>query len=98
MSAWVKIGECGVDSGQIMIVDPCYVLVDDDREEKNGYTYRELLEEWNKVDWRPLHLNVQDGVVVSSGYGDGLYPVYAKYKDGRVSAVKIDFIGEEVWE
>lgn len=22
---WEKVGECGVDSGQIMIIDPCYI-------------------------------------------------------------------------
>ena len=27
-----QIGECAVDSGQIMIIDPCYVLPDEERE------------------------------------------------------------------
>ena len=25
VSAWEKIGQCGVDSGQIMLCDPCYI-------------------------------------------------------------------------
>jgi len=32
------------------------------------------------------------GVLVSTGYGDGVYPVYAEFKDGRVSKVTIEFI------
>jgi hypothetical protein len=36
------------------------------------------------------------GVAVSSGYGDGVYPVIAHYnKDGRVAKVEIKFIEED---
>jgi hypothetical protein len=31
------------------------------------------------------------GVVVSTGYGDGMYPVVATMKDGRVQKVEIRF-------
>ncbi len=34
------------------------------------------------------------GVVVSSGYGDGYYPVWVTYKDGRVAKVEIVFVDE----
>lgn len=31
-----------------------------------------------------------------TGYGDGLYPVYAKFnEDGRISKIVIDFFDEE---
>jgi hypothetical protein len=32
-------------------------------------------------------------VVFSTGYGDGVYPVYAEIEDGRVVKVVIDFNG-----
>jgi hypothetical protein len=36
------------------------------------------------------------GVAVSSGYGDGVYPVFAHYnKDGRVARVEIIFDEEK---
>ncbi|NDE78920.1 MAG: DUF4241 domain-containing protein [Chitinophagaceae bacterium] len=35
-------------------------------------------------------------VVFSSGYGDGVYPVYVQYNDdGRVAKVLIEFIGDD---
>ena len=30
MSEWELVGEAGVDSGQIIVVDPCYVINDED--------------------------------------------------------------------
>ena len=35
------------------------------------------------------------GICVSTGYGDGSYPVYARIKDGRVREVKVVFISDE---
>lgn len=35
-------------------------------------------------------------ITVSSGYGDGCYNVFAKFKDGRISAVLVEFFDEEV--
>jgi hypothetical protein len=33
--------------------------------------------------------------VFSTGYGDGLYPVYANFRDeGRISSIIIDFMGD----
>jgi hypothetical protein len=31
------------------------------------------------------------GVCVSTGWGDGYYPVYVRIKNGRVSSVTVDF-------
>jgi hypothetical protein len=36
------------------------------------------------------------GVVVSSGYGDGIYPVYVTHtSDGRVATATIVFVSDE---
>jgi len=37
---WIKIGSCGVDSGQLMIVDPCYL----DKWENDEFKYEKGLE------------------------------------------------------
>jgi hypothetical protein len=31
-------------------------------------------------------------IIVSSGYGDGMYPVFASYQDGRVASVSVRFM------
>ena len=80
------IGHCGVDSGQILLIDPCYVYKD---EYGSGGDYDECCQ-----------ITLSDvcagqtglGVVTSSGYGDGVYPVYAeKDGNGRVKQVTIVF-------
>ena len=43
------------------------------------------------------------GVVCSSGFGDGVYPVFVKRHDfgddgKRVVEMKIEFVNEEQWE
>ncbi len=101
-SKWIKIGECAVDSGQIILVDPCYVLPK--KEEKDGgYTYSDLTNRWEKGDWKEHYFEevfsgiAGTGVVVSSGIGDGCYPVYVKMVEDevmgkRVAEVKVVFL------
>lgn len=154
---WEKVGEVGVDSGQLVVCDPCYI---DDQWERGvepaghpPYTLskkgRELFPqlgtftvkwpfEWgnygdvcpqlgmsindarkqelmDEVDVDPLrdfnyrgacdvsHLTGENfgqlnykkghagaGVAFSSGYGDGIYPVFARRNsDGRIVEVRI---------
>tara|TARA_B100001245_G_C22447604_1_gene230684 strand:+ start:31 stop:393 length:363 start_codon:yes stop_codon:yes gene_type:complete len=103
---WTKIGECGVDSGQIIVVDPCYVISDESDQDKfaesKDYndldaTYDELLRAYNKDNENANTIEFKGGVVTHTGYGDGCYDVFIKtIKDGqwgeRVSALKIVFI------
>jgi hypothetical protein len=93
-------GHFAVDSGQAMVGDPCYL--DEWDTNKN--------EEWNlegKVGNYSYHgasattvsnsygeLGDARAVVFNTGYGDGLYPVYVKLEDGRVSQIVIDFLGD----
>jgi len=94
-------GSFGVDSGQAMVGDPCYL---DNWETNNN-------ESWEldgKVGQYSYHgasattiasnygeLGMSSAVVFSTGYGDGVYPVYVKLNDdGRVAMVIIDFDGE----
>lgn len=80
------IGHCGVDSGQILLIDPCYVYKD---EYGSGGDYDECCQ---------ITLSAERagqtalGVVTESGYGDGVYPVYAqKDANGRIEQVTITF-------
>jgi len=85
------IGYCGVDSGQILLIDPCYVWGDrfDADGEPTGGDYdaacRITLSEAGAGE-------VAGGVVTGTAYGDGAYPVTAEYgADGRILRVTIDF-------
>lgn len=144
-----KIGECGVDSGQLMIVDPCYLKDWKDNEFKlereyidkkgkiisygkdfNNYesklsqyknkTVNKLIEEGilKELSIKKTGEFSYDGVcretcsekssgcikngiatVFASGYGDGVYPIYAKRnKEGRIIQVIIDMLDEEITE
>jgi hypothetical protein len=104
VSDLILAGTFGVDSGQAMIGDPCYL---------DGW------EQWNseEMNFEDHHLvageygylgacnatltkgygtlGAASAVVMSTGYGDGLYPVYIKLNDdGRVAMAVIDFTGE----
>ena len=104
------VGVCGVDSGQIMLTDPCYVkdFVDEMNEggdfdaslEPNSrdeypYTYNGACSA-TCSDEMVGQLGACQGVVVSTGWGDGLYPVYVTYsEDGRIATATISFLGED---
>jgi hypothetical protein len=155
----IQIGVVGVDSGQVLICDPCYIDSEwDSKDEyerdqifdvkfhgvvsvfdmgealKNGINFMTPLKQYENMTMNELvkeglakerkvretgvfgyngccratsskdlggQLNYKmghagAGVAVSSGYGDGVYPVIAHYnKDGRVSKVEILFDDED---
>ena len=99
------VGEVSVDSGTLLICDPCYLL-------SHGLT-EEALEEISQVtlgqprkmcgpavytqftgvyaDQKPL------GFVTTTGYGDGGYKVYVEKtaKEGRIKSITVVFITEK---
>ena len=96
----VLAGAFSVDSGQAMVGDPCYL--DDWDTNKNDewnlegkegqYSYHGASATTLSKQFGQLGFNA---VVFSTGYGDGLYPVYVQLnEDGRVSKVVIDFEGD----
>lgn len=99
------IGQFGVDSGQAMVGDPCYLdkwqtwnsEVDnfEDHENKAGeYSYLGACNATLGQGYGTL--GIADAVVFTTGYGDGIYPVYAEFNnDGRIAKIVIDFIGDE---
>ena len=98
----VYAGSFAVDSGQAMVGDPCYLNnwepwtngTEFDHEAKAGtYGYLGACGVTLKEGYGQL--GSADAVVFSTGYGDGLYPVYVQInEDGRVAKVVIDFEGD----
>jgi len=91
-------GNFAVDSGQVMIGDPCYLdkwnnNTNDEwaLEGKEGqYSYQGASATTLANNFGELGIGT--AVVSSTGYGDGLYSVYANVnEDGRVSYLIIDF-------
>jgi hypothetical protein len=102
------LGYCAVDSGQILLTDPCYVHDFIDGEEYNPtpegedypYSYNGACgATLHKGQGGQLHFKLGHagaGVCVASGWGDGMYPVVAEYNsEGRVQSVTITFITDE---
>lgn len=99
----VLIGQFAVDSGQAIIGDPCYLdewkpwnSEEDNFEDhplhKGEYGY---LGACNATLGKGFGSLGTSAVAFSTGYGDGLYPVYAHInEEGRVGLVVVDFTGE----
>ena len=106
------VGHVSVDSGQVMIVDPCYVLdgEHDDAPKHDPKDHKQC------TYGHPCEVTISDkrygeffakgfgtAIASSSGYGDGNYPVYARKNDeGRVVELTIYFdedphTGEASW-
>lgn len=104
-SGWELAGYQGVDSGTVIISDPCYVLADEERLYKNGKpydkTYTEFLDDTIKREAAGESLDVRqpwgDGsvTILSTTYGDGSYPIYIQRNhEGRPTAILIDLAQE----
>ena len=100
----VLIGRVPVDSGQIMLVDPCYVLdgdvdfADDHKTVITDNPYSRACaasmsdEQAGIFATNDDNSKFDDAVCTSTGWGDGRYPVYVEYdSDGRVKTMTIDF-------
>lgn len=98
-----QIGVIGVDAGLCWIGDPCYILHRDKLPSAIGSSWADfcrILREGNgaatlkQFNFDQGHPGL--GVAVETGYGDGLYPVYAEFNEkGRVCGVLVEFIGGE---
>ena len=98
-----QIGEIGVDAGLCWIGDPCYILHAERMPltlGRNWDTFCNLLhEDGHYPVCKQFHYELGHpglGVVVSTGYGDGVYPVFARFnEDGRIAKVWVEFIDRE---
>ena len=79
-----QIGSVAVDSGQLMVVDPCYLGRWVDNELNDPNAEEESYSNACKKTLSPEQageLGNAYAVAFSSGFGDGVYPVIAHYKD-----------------
>lgn len=103
---WIELGAFGVDAGLCWIGDPCYIHKDEDQKMPDDFGI-----DWstfcNKLPFNDLpsyrQFNYDKGhrglgVCLSTGYGDGFYPVYGRIHDGRITAVVIDFLCDDAEE
>lgn len=96
-------GSIAVDSGQAMVGDPCYLdgwekwdssePFENHKEKAGQYGYLGAC--GVTIDKGYGQLGSADAVVFTTGWGDGLYPVYVELdSEGNVAKVVIDFSGE----
>lgn len=97
---WKRLGYFGVDSGQFGIYDAGkYPEGERDYDDKNSF-YRKVCDlTYDERDHfingnPPFRGGIIDsfGVVSSSGFGDGYYPVYTKTVDDKVVGVTVVYI------
>ena len=94
---WKLIGHFGVDSGMVIICDPCYLKYWKDNAYVGGeptgeFSYDGAGRATGKIlNAGELTINATTAVVTSTGRGDGTYPVYGQFKNGRVINVFISF-------
>lgn len=100
-------GAFAVDSGQAIIGDPCYLSdYDPNTNEEWNLEGKEGQYSYQGISATTLSKNFGEvggnsAVALSTGYGDGMYPVYVKLDDdNRVVLAVIDFNGElnDDWE
>lgn len=105
-SRTVRIGTCGVDAGLIMIGDPCYIIGNDVGRKPWPVFLTDLYKHpipgvaglpkergWNVMSLSSLgNRAFPAALVVSSGYGDGEYPVSVRINDeGVITSMTIRF-------
>ncbi len=93
-SVWKKIGMVGVDSGTLMLIDPCYAT-DFTNKDYEEFVVDKCNEKVVQVPFRKGHTG--RAVLFHSGIGDGCYDVFAKFevlKDWgeRITEVKIKLL------
>lgn len=112
LNEWVRVAYIDVDAGVVWVGDPCYSLTAESQYTPKTWhefccqTFDEESTVAKGVNAPLKNRGLYDeglGIEISSGYGDGTYPVYVKYmkddlfgddRDIRVKAVLIDFLGE----
>lgn len=80
-----------VDSGQLMLIDPCYVL--------DGQQYEDACKQ--TLETKHNYGEYNGGIVFSTTWGDGRFKVYKELNDiGRVARIIVDMDprNDDDWE
>lgn len=83
---WIKIGVCGVDTGRLMIIDPCYRGMLSEKEE-DGIIWDSGIAPMIQYHYPKGHAGL--GVSFSTGFGDGCYDVYGLVEDTGTMGLRI---------
>lgn len=86
---WKFIGTVPVDAGCLVLIDPCYLLSASPTGGSNVDPYDEILDGDALVNDAYQSVGNDSGIVFSTGYGDGAYPVFARFEGGRVMEVRV---------
>lgn len=83
---WTLVGRIGVDTATVYIGDPVHGLPNDWLDSLYVEHPHDPPTNWGSA-----------GVSVQTGFGDGVYPVYADIDEetGRVTSVLIDFFDDD---
>ncbi len=82
------LGTVNVDSGRLMVIDPCYVkYLDDEALINEAHNVIYLANQGGEIGHGPTLGNL--GIAFTSGFGDGTYEVWASY-------VKIPKLGKRI--
>ena len=99
-NGWTLVGECAVDSGQLMVCDPCYISSHWDSNEftsstdkdKNDFSYDGACVTTIRHTAGQLGNSFGSrylGVATSTAGGDGVFPVYVRYENGTAMEFRI---------
>lgn len=89
MANKMEIGVVGVDSGQLMICDPCYI-----GSQKSLSDYERICDltlsprGYGQINYDMGHDGA--GVVFGTLYGDGVYPVIGTFEDGKLVKIEVE--------
>jgi len=88
MSKKIYLGSTGVDSGQLLLTDPCYIKMD---KPNDTITYDDMCCLENPSKQLMNKFGAEVGVVIPTTVGDGVYPVYGKYdKKGNLKQLIVE--------
>lgn len=97
-SYWKTIGHVGVDSGSLMVIDPCYATSFDDKD-YDKFVIGKSNERATQVPFDLGHTG--RAVIFESGIGDGCYEVRAKFETledwgERITEVRVMVLNKNV--
>lgn len=97
---WYPAGSISVDAGVCWVGDPCYIIPDTPSEGESWDDFDEQLDdEFDRRGFKQFNHDSGNpglGVCVSTGFGDGQYPVEVQYSpEGRIAALRVVFISDD---
>ena len=106
-NGWTLVGECAVDSGQLMVCDPCYIsshwksneFTSSTDEDKNDFSYDGACVTTIRHTAGQLGNSFGSrylGVATSTAGGDGVFPVYVRYDRGTAMEFRIMLDGAKL--